>query len=131
MVVFVSVAQLFAFFNFSALTSLDVAIFDVDERVQATAAQELTSVFETALILSECYTKSGGTHLLGMDELKKFAGLLDQPLSLVTSHSSACIVKYTAWSLLYAAYCIANECATSESKMLRVTFIFISICKCR
>ena len=58
------------------------------------------------------------------------AGLLEQPLCLVTSKVSACIVKYAAWSLLYVAHYIVTDSGTTGSKMLRVTFIFVSLCRC-
>ena len=103
----------------------------MDERIKASAAQEMTSALESALISPEYPSESGKKIIFDLGELKKFAWLLDQPLSLVTSHSATCIVKNAAWSLLYAAHCISNESTTIKSKMMRVTFIFISICKCR
>ena len=110
------------------------AVLDPDERVQACAMQELASVLQTALDFSEHLTESesdsGKSFFFDMEELEKLAGLLDQPLCLVTSKSSDCIVKYVAWSLLYVAHYIVTDSGTAESKMLRVTFIFVSLCRC-
>ena len=108
----------------------DLAIYNADERVQARAVQELVSVLETALSLSDSKFESDND-FFDKEQLATLVGLLEQPLSLTPSPSSACIVKYAAWSLLYAAHCISNTPATAENKMLRITFIFISLCKCR